>query len=69
MASYLDELRSRDCHAAHVVIGTVNTGAIALHEQAGFVTVDRFELHQGSESLLMQWEDQGPADPAGAGPP
>jgi ribosomal protein S18 acetylase RimI-like enzyme len=69
MASYLDELRNRGCHAAHVVIGTVNTGAIALHEQAGFVTVDRFELHSGSESLLMQWEDQGPAGPAGAGPP
>jgi ribosomal protein S18 acetylase RimI-like enzyme len=69
MASYLDELRNRGWHEAHVVVGTENTGAIALYEQAGFVTVDRFELHSGTESLLMQWEDQGPAGPADAGPP
>ena len=28
-------------------------------ERAGFVTVERFELHPGTESLLMQWDRPG----------
>ena len=32
--------------------------AVALYERSGFVTVDRFELHPGTESLLMQWDNR-----------
>jgi ribosomal protein S18 acetylase RimI-like enzyme len=63
MTSLLVELGTRGCDAAHVVIGVDNVGAVALHEQAGFVTVDRIELHSGTESLLMQWDRRPSADP------
>jgi hypothetical protein len=38
------------------VVGADNTGAVHLYERSGFVTVDRFELHPGTVSLLMQWD-------------
>ncbi len=47
---------------AHVVVGADNVGAVSLYERTGFVTVSRFELHPGTESLLMQW-DRPPSAP------
>ena len=35
--------------------GGGNETAVALYRRAGFRTVERFELHPGTESLLMQW--------------
>ncbi len=54
--------------AAHVVVGADNAGAVSLYERAGFVTVERFELHAGTESLLMQW-DRRPEPSAPPPPP
>ncbi len=67
VASFLDEVVGRGYDAAHVVVGTENSGAIALYQHAGFVTAVRFELHPGSESLLMQWDrpPTGPTSDAG----
>jgi ribosomal protein S18 acetylase RimI-like enzyme len=61
--AFLGELAARDCGAAHVVVGADNAGAIALYERAGFVTAARFELHAGTESLLLQWDRGGPLPP------
>jgi ribosomal protein S18 acetylase RimI-like enzyme len=56
VAAFLDEIAARGGDAAHVVVGAANSTAVALYERSGFVTVDRFELHPGTESLLMQWD-------------
>jgi len=64
--AFLAEVALRDTNAAHVVVGADNQGAVALYERTGFVPVERFELHPGVESLLMQWE---PAGPGSAGDP
>jgi ribosomal protein S18 acetylase RimI-like enzyme len=61
VGAFLDEVGHRGLAAAHVVVGADNTGAVTLYQRADFVTVDRFELHPGTESLLMQW-DRHPAD-------
>lgn len=66
VTAFLDEVSNRGLGAAHVVVGADNTGAVSLYRRADFMTVDRFELHPGTESLLMQW-DQDPADQAGPG--
>jgi ribosomal protein S18 acetylase RimI-like enzyme len=55
VASFLDEVRARDGRAARVVVGAANERAVALYGRAGFVTVRRFELHSGTESLVMRW--------------
>jgi ribosomal protein S18 acetylase RimI-like enzyme len=55
VASFLDEIVDRGYDEAHVVVGADNGGAIALYQRAGFMASRRFELHPGSESLLMQW--------------
>jgi hypothetical protein len=34
--------------------------AVALYRRAGFEDVERFELHPGTESLLMQWDRNPP---------
>lgn len=68
VAAFLDEVGTRGCDAAHVVVGADNTGAVALYERTGFATVERFELHPGTESLLMQWERPASPMPAGPGP-
>jgi ribosomal protein S18 acetylase RimI-like enzyme len=62
VCGFLRELEVRGCRAAHVVVGAANHRAIALYEREGFVAVERFELHTGTESLLMQWES-GAAHP------
>ncbi len=66
VAAFLDEVAATPCDAAHVVVGADNAGAAALYEHAGFVATDRFELHPGTMSLLMQWD--GPPPPSTAGP-
>lgn len=67
VASFLDEVVGRGCDSAHVVVGAENGGAIALYQRAGFVAAERFELHPGSVSLLMQWDrtPTGPTSDAG----
>jgi ribosomal protein S18 acetylase RimI-like enzyme len=64
--AFLDEIISRSCLAAHVVVGADNSVAVALYERCGFVIADRFELHAGITSLLMQWDR--PAQPTASGP-
>ena len=66
--AFLDEAEARGQDAAHVVVGADNRGAVALYERAGFVTAKRFELHAGTESLLMQWDRRSGPPPADAGP-
>jgi ribosomal protein S18 acetylase RimI-like enzyme len=56
---FLREMRSRRQEAAHVVVAAGNDRAIALYSKAGFHTAERFELHPGTESLLMQWSPSG----------
>jgi len=53
---FLSEIRQRGQGAAHVVVAAGNDRAIALYQRAGFHPVERFALHEGAESLLMQWE-------------
>ena len=52
---FLCEMGRRSQDAAHVVVAADNETAIGLYERAGFRTAERFELHRGTESLLMQW--------------
>ena len=42
------------------MVAAGNETAAALYRRAGFEMVDRFELHAGTESLLMQWESTNP---------
>jgi ribosomal protein S18 acetylase RimI-like enzyme len=53
---FLTEISRRRQDAAHVVVGADNDVAAALYRRAGFRMVERFELHEGTESLLMRWE-------------
>jgi ribosomal-protein-alanine N-acetyltransferase len=52
---FLTEIRGRRQDAAHVVVAADNDVAIALYRRAGFRTIERFEMHHGTESLLMRW--------------
>jgi ribosomal protein S18 acetylase RimI-like enzyme len=52
---FLTEVRRRGQRAAHVVVGEDNERAVALYRRIGFRTVERFELHSGTTSLVMQW--------------
>jgi ribosomal protein S18 acetylase RimI-like enzyme len=56
VTAFTDELARRELDAAYVVVGADNQTAVGLYERAGFVAGERFELHPGTESLLMQWE-------------
>ena len=56
---FLSEMRSRRQDAAHVVVAADNDTAIALYSKAGFHATERFELHPGTDSLLMQWSLSG----------
>ena len=40
--------------SVRVVVGASNDTAIALYRSAGFVEAERFELHPGTESLLLR---------------
>jgi ribosomal protein S18 acetylase RimI-like enzyme len=59
--SFLNEVIRRELDAAHVIVGADNQPAVKLYEKAGFVTADKFELHVGTLSLLMQWDRTPPA--------
>lgn len=61
VASFLDEVVARGQEGAHVVVGEENAAGVAMYRRAGFVPVDRFELHPGTVSLVMQWSPSGPA--------
>ena len=52
---FLTEIGRRKQDAAYVVVAASNDAAIAVYHRAGFRTAERFELHQGTESLVMQW--------------
>jgi len=52
---FLSEMAQRGQEAAHVVVAASNESAVALYRRAGFDIVERFALHAGTESLLMQW--------------
>jgi len=59
--AFLDEVVARGGDAAQVVVGAANTSAVALYRQAGFVESRRFELHSGTESLLLEWVRPSPS--------
>jgi ribosomal protein S18 acetylase RimI-like enzyme len=52
---FLTEVERRKWRAAYVVVAADNETAIALYRRTGFHTVKRFQLHTGTESLVMQW--------------
>jgi ribosomal protein S18 acetylase RimI-like enzyme len=58
---FLAEMHRRRQDAARVVVGASNDAAVALYRRAGFEPVERFELHPGIESLIMQWTSGPPA--------
>ena len=51
---FLRELEQRGAHAARVVVGSGNAAAIAMYRQAGFTPARTFEMHRGTESVLME---------------
>ena len=59
VAAFLDEVTRRGDHAAYVVVAADNAQAVALYRRTGFTPVERFELHAGVTSLLMQWDRPG----------
>jgi ribosomal protein S18 acetylase RimI-like enzyme len=56
VAGFLDEVVAGGGDAVHVVVGADNASAVRLYRRAGFEEAARFELHPGTESLLLQWE-------------
>jgi ribosomal protein S18 acetylase RimI-like enzyme len=62
--AFLDRITANSCDAAHVVVGADNHHAVALYERCGFLPVEKFELHSGTVSLLMQWDRSNPPPPA-----
>jgi ribosomal protein S18 acetylase RimI-like enzyme len=56
VTAFLSEVSARGGDAAHVVVGADNAAAVSLYRRAGFAEIERFELHSGTESLLMQWD-------------
>lgn len=55
VSGFLAEIERRGQYAAHVVVAAHNDTAVALYRRSGFDTVERFELHSGTASLLMRW--------------
>lgn len=52
---FLSEIGRRGQRAAYVVVAEHNKTAVALYQRHGFHMVERFELHTGTPSLVMQW--------------
>jgi ribosomal protein S18 acetylase RimI-like enzyme len=52
---FLADIARRGQSAAYVVVAADNETAVALYRRAGFRVAERFSLHAGTESLLMQW--------------
>ena len=52
---FLREVTQQRQDTAHVVVAADNEIAITLYTQAGFGVAETFELHEGTESLLMSW--------------
>ena len=52
--AFLREIEERGLSAAHVVVGAENAAAIAMYRRAGFAPARTFELHRGTQSLVMQ---------------
>lgn len=59
VSAFLDEVVACGGDSAHVVVAADNAAAVHLYRRCGFVEAARFELHAGTESLLLQW-DQSP---------
>jgi ribosomal protein S18 acetylase RimI-like enzyme len=55
VGGFLSELEQRGQDSAHVVVAADNEIAITLYKHAGFGVAETFELHEGTESLLMCW--------------
>ena len=51
---FLTEIGQRGQDAAYVVVAASNETAAALYQRAGFRPVEQFQLHSGTDSLLMQ---------------
>ncbi len=51
---FLGELEERGVGAAHVVVGAGNAAAIAVYRRAGFTVARTFEMHRGTQSVLME---------------
>ena len=64
VTAFLRRVAADQAHAAYVVVAVENARAVSLYRRAGFVGRDEFELHAGSASLLMQWDDDA-SDTAG----
>jgi ribosomal protein S18 acetylase RimI-like enzyme len=60
VGAFLETVASHGLNGAYVVVGADNTAAISLYERFGFKTVERFELHAGTTSCLMQWVPLSP---------
>lgn len=54
VSEFLDEVDRRGSGDAYVVVAADNPAAVSLYQRTGFVTSERFELHAGTGSLLMQ---------------
>ncbi len=52
--AFLGELDRRAATSAHVVVGADNAPAIALYSRTGFTPAHTFEMHRGTESVLMR---------------
>jgi len=55
--AFLAQVRADTGRAAYVVVAADNAPAVGLYRSAGFAEVGDFELHAGTTSLLMQWDD------------
>ncbi len=59
--AFVNRVRADGGRAAYVVVAADNAPAVGLYRGAGFTEVGDFELHAGTTSLLMQWDDPEPA--------
>jgi len=65
--AFLERVREDGAGCAYVVVEASNATAVGLYRRAGFMPTSEFELHAGTRSLLMQWDDGLPTDDGGVG--